>query len=319
MHSDQAKAGDRHGREGMHTDAVFSIDWLALRRPADTAARAHALEARARTWLDARRGGSPRALHLVDLGSGSGANPAHLAPRLPGPQRWTLVDRDNALLVHARHACASLCDAEGKPVSVHTRLQDLATLDELTIGEADLVCASALLDLVDASWIERLAAACDAHGSAVFVTLSVDGSWRFERLCAPESSAAGVPVWEADTDVDDPVVNEAFNAHQRGDKGIGAALGPDAAACLATALRTRGFDVELAASPWQLQLDDSRQSQLARALIDGWREAACAQLPAMAERIRHWHARRQAWCAGYSGRLVVGHVDLFASPPRSST
>lgn len=312
-------------------EACFDAGWLALRRAADSAARARELERCAADWLRQRRIGAPqdRPLRVVDLGCGSGANPCHLATRLPGPQQWTLIDHDPGLLAHAHAACAGLRDAAGEPARVATRCQDLARLDAHALAGTDLVCASALLDLVDAAWLDRLADACAATGSALLVTLSVDGHWCFrpdtadgptdavpgpaDRSVDPATDAA--PEAAAAAPADDSFVRAAFNAHQRRDKGLGAALGPDAAPALATRLRARGFAVQLAPSPWRLALADPAQADLARALIDGWRDAASAQRPDASARIAAWHARRIAACGPGGGTLEVGHVDLFATPP----
>ena len=335
---------DAQAHPQAHPDACFDASWLALRRAADSAARAPELEARAADWLRQRRTvaapGQP--LRLIDLGSGSGANPCHLAPRLPGPQQWTLIDHDGGLLARAQAACAGLRDAEGGSVGVVTRCLDLARIDAHTLAGTDLVCASALLDLVDAAWLEQLADACTAAGSALLVTLSVDGNWRFvpevamAKLMAAHSPARAAAVQAANdaahavandataTAADDDFVRTAFNAHQRRDKGLGAALGPDAAPALAACLEKRGFQVHLAPSPWRLRLAEPAQAALARALIDGWRDAACAQAPDASARIAAWHARRIAACGSDGGpergsggsTLEVGHIDLFATPPR---
>mgnify|MGYP001764339189 FL=1 len=349
----QAKA-EAEAEAKVHPDACFDANWLALRRTADSAARAPELEAHAADWLRQRRMATApaRPLRLLDLGSGSGANPCHLAPRLPGLQQWTLIDHDAGLLARAQAACAGLHDADGGSVDVITRCLDLARIDAHMLAGADLVCASALLDLVDAAWLDRLADACTAAGSALLVTLSVDGNWRFvpdaaSAMAAPARAATVQTADEAtrsiadavadntiDPVADDDFVRTAFNAHQRRDKGLGAALGPDAAPALATCLEKRGFQVRLSLSPWRLRLADPAQAALARALIDGWRDAACAQAPDASARIAAWHARRIAACgpddgsrhgsdrgsnrSPGGGTLEVGHIDLFAAPPRNA-
>ena len=73
-----------------------SPDWLALREPADAAARAADLVDRVRRRL---AGDAPAVIH--DLGSGTGSMGRWLAPRLPGPQHWVLYDRDADLLARA--------------------------------------------------------------------------------------------------------------------------------------------------------------------------------------------------------------------------
>ena len=116
-----------------HPDTIFDAGWLALRCPADTAARADTLNRLAHDWLRARAG---RPLRLIDLGSGSGANPHYLAPRLPGPQHWLLVDHDPALLELARGSCGALCDSDGQPIGVDTRLRTLNGLPRTTLPAA---------------------------------------------------------------------------------------------------------------------------------------------------------------------------------------
>src|ERR1700752_3888106 len=67
--------------------------WLALREPADAAARSPELAERLRRVLPSA------GRHVIhDLGCGTGAMGRWLAPRLPGPQHWILHDRDAGLL-----------------------------------------------------------------------------------------------------------------------------------------------------------------------------------------------------------------------------
>src|SRR5437667_8120855 len=73
------------------------VDWLALREPADAAARSASLTRRIATEIECHR-----PLRIVDLGAGTGSNVRYLTSRLPRPQHWLLVDRDTALLEGAR-------------------------------------------------------------------------------------------------------------------------------------------------------------------------------------------------------------------------
>ena len=130
-----------HPEADPHPEACFDADWLALRAAADRAARAPRLEALAAAWLRARRQRNPETpLRLVDLGSGSGANPRHLAARLPGPQQWTLIDHDAGLLQRARSHCADLRDAEGAALRVDTRCLDLGALELGALAPAPPSC-----------------------------------------------------------------------------------------------------------------------------------------------------------------------------------
>ncbi len=306
-----------------HPDTVFDTDWLSLRNAADSSARSVALTVRLAAWLAQRAPERRRPLQLRDLGSGSGANPRYLAPRLPGPQHWRLFDHDARLLKRARQHCLALCDREGQPISTDAELIDLRSVHTALLAHSDLVTASAVLDLVNASWLENFADICLGIGCAVLITLSVDGRWHIDTNWdggAAISSSADADA-DPNSDPDDDFVRTAFNEHQRRAKGGAHALGPDAAARLAKLLQARGFEVELAPSPWQLSAAVPDQAALARALISGWRDAAIAQRPQAGARIDNWHQRRQRaleQAAQQQGRLslTLGHLDLLALPPR---
>lgn len=282
-----------------HPESRFDADWLALREGADADARSRELTERAARWLGAR---THRPLRCMDLGSGSGSNPRFLAPRLPGPQDWQLVDHDAALLARAQAACRTLRDAGGHPVALALACQDLAELEADAFHAVDLVCASALIDLVSGAWLDQLAETAARAGVAVLFSLSVDGTWTFQADA------------QEDVDSDDAFACAVFNAHQRRDKGVGGALGPDAHALLAARLRTAGYRVWVAPSPWRLRMDRAQDAALAVALVDGWLAAALEQAPDATDRLRAWHARRRAALGNPGFTLGVGHVDLFACP-----
>jgi hypothetical protein len=61
---------------------------------------------------------------------------------------------------------------------------------------------------------------------------------------------------------------------------------------------------------------DSRDMQ--RLLIDGWARAATEIDPRHARTIADWHVRRLTHVDAGRSRIVVGHDDLAAWPPRRS-
>ncbi|MDN3516210.1 class I SAM-dependent methyltransferase [Aquisalimonas lutea] len=259
----------------------FAADWLALREAADRDARAEALLTPLRAHL------GERPLQITDLGAGTGANLRYLAPRLPGPQSWTLVDHDAELLSRAR--------APGPDVQVQCMAADLAATPLPGARAADLVTASALLDLVSQPWLDALAGACRQQASAVLLALSYDGTIHWQP---------GIP--------DDEMVRELVNCHQRRDKGFGPALGPEAGAAAEACFRAHGFTTWLRASPWSLP---PARAPLQHALVEGWLHAAREQAPEQAPRLKAWaRSRRDAVAAG-TPSLRVGHVDLLALPP----
>lgn len=276
----------------------FASDWLALREPADTAARDRALAARASEWL----AGRPRPLHIVDLGAGSGANPGFLAERLSGPQHWRLIDHDPALLDRACARLEGALDADGRTIQVETCRQDLADVDAAVADDSDLAAGSALFDLVSADWINALAARCADVGCAALWTLTVDGNWHFT---GPDGNRI--------QDYEDAAMLSLLQTHQAREKGLGRALGGAAPKSLRAAFARHGYNIAEAPSPWRL-LPGARQP-LALALLDGWRAALLEQAPGQGRKIEAWWlARRAGVEAGRLG-IEVGHIDLYAEPP----
>lgn len=277
--------------------ATFDPAWLALREPVDHRSRADAaMSLLGRAWRD---GGWTR---IVDLGSGTGSNVRYLASRLPEIRSWTLVDHDAELLARA----TTPDGAEAVRVA-----GDLATagLDAIGASNADLVTASALLDLVSRSWLEALVAACRESGRAALFALTYDGGIQW-RAAEDDPRPADDP--------DDALVRRSVNAHQRRDKGLGPALGPMAGLMAETIFRAAGYRAWLLPSPWRLGPGDA---ELARALVEGWEAAAIEQLreasPAGstdADRVRSWAERRRATIDSGRFGLTVGHLDLLALP-----
>jgi hypothetical protein len=282
----------------------FSAEWLALREPFDAAARSAEIVASLRTHLPAGTGAAP--LAVVDLGAGAGSNLRYLAPLLGGVQHWRLVDHDEALLEAARATTREWAERRGARVEQHTATlairdndfaceiavepYDLRNLDMLALPAGALVTAAALLDLVSASWLEKLARRCEAACASVCFALTYDG----RTVCTP-------------TEADDATVLGAFNRHQLGDKGFGPALGPGAARAAEAALTRVGYEVATAPSDW---LIDTGAHEMQRALLDGWRDVAIELHADTQAELDAWHARRRQHVDAGHSTLRVGHVDV---------
>ncbi len=132
----------------------FSAEWLTLREPHDRRARNPAvLDALARAFA------GRDAIAVVDLGCGTGATLRAVSELLPRRQSWRLLDRDLALLAAASTA-ASASLALSAEIAIATEVVDLARgLEAALDGNGHLVTMSALLDLVSATWLDRLAGA----------------------------------------------------------------------------------------------------------------------------------------------------------------
>ena len=273
----------------------FDAGWLSLREPADHAARSTALADALAAWARQVRATPQTPLRVFDLGAGRGSGLRWLAPLLPEPQHWTLVDHDAELLEAA-------CWGAGGEYVRERRVEDFAAgpppLPDPPPGEPLVVTGSALLDLVSADWLDRLVAACAERGAAVLFALSYDG--RIEASPADPGDAA---------------LRAAVNRHQLTDKGFGPALGPRAGEYLARRLEDHGYAVEMADAVWDL---DASRAGLARALMDGWVAAASAIEPGRAAAFREWGERRRAHIDRGEGRLRVGHRDVLGLPQKFS-
>jgi SAM-dependent methyltransferase len=269
----------------------FASDWLSLREPADHRARSEVVARRLVDWFGAT---APAPLRVVDLGAGTGSNLRWLAPRLPQPQAWTLLDHDPALLERVVPPSGVEATVTRLVAPLGGDAGALSAEAAEAISSADLVTASALLDLVSADLLHALVDAVAAAGAATLLALSYDGT-----------------ITWTDPDPDDALVRDAVNAHQRRDKGTGPALGPTAADAARTALERAGFTLHAESSPWTLGPEDAA---LARALLDGWVDAAVEERPSDATAIRAWATRRREAIADGSFGLEVGHVDISALP-----
>jgi hypothetical protein len=267
-----------------------SPNWLALREPAD--AEAHALDLAEALELALPVGG-PRVIH--DLGCGTGAMGRWLAPLLTGPQHWVLHDRDADLLALAADDVPGP-DAGGAPVTVETRHTDIARMDARDLGGANLITASALLDLLTAEEMDRLAGRCAGAGCPILLTLSVIGS---------------VEITPAEPL--DRRVAAAFDAHQRRPTKRGALLGPDAVDFATQAFRRLGCEVLVHPSPWQL---GPAHSALAGEWFIGWVRAAREQEVGLAGPSEPYVRRRLGQVAAAELAVSVGHADLLVLPRR---
>jgi hypothetical protein len=258
-------------------------------------------------------------IHVLDLGTGTGSNLRYLAPRLPGRQRWLVVDRDPELLTRLPELTSSwgaahqydvttgaagfdacLVRGRGLDVRVETRARDLDHLDDAGLfAGRHLVTASALLDLVSVAWLRTLAARCRLVGAAALFALSYNG-W---STCAP-------------AEPEDERVRDLMNRHQGRDKGLGGpAAGPDAAASALRCFAEAGYRVVSERSDWALGPDEPA---LQRQLIDGWARAASEVAPDEAPAIERWRLRRRAHVDAGRSHLAVGHPDVAAWLPKGA-
>jgi len=262
-----------------------SPNWLELRREIDARSRSPALERQAADRLrDVQP--TPNPTRILDLGAGAGANLLHLAPRLPLPQRWTLVDRDRELLASVprggpgveieRMACDFL--DPGSPV----RARD---------GEYDLASANAVFDLVPEEGAHALARWLADRCPLALFTLHYGPETRFEPSSPGDERALAL-----------------FHRHMTREQASGRAMGERCEVALPRALRDAGYEVRTEATPWRVRPDDIGILLQLISFI----EDACLELMPGEIKIGEWGKDKRR--LALAGRLsaTVEHVDVLA-------
>ncbi|MHA7276338.1 hypothetical protein [Arthrobacter sp. HLT1-21] len=280
----------------------ISSGWLTLRRPADEAARQSSLPLIAELQAFLTQGSLPdgddaRTIRVFDLGAGTGANQAWLAPQLaltqPAlTQHWTLIDHDPDLLEYT--ASAPAFDGVAGTEAVVAGIDDLGRI----LGEgppADgprIVTCSALLDLLTPAQLHTLCAALAETRTAALFSLSVTGVMAIHPA-----------------DPLDGLLNDTFNTHQN----RGGRAGPRGVDLTARFLADAGFAVTTVETPWELT---GNHSQLIERFLGDRADAIREENPALADDVGQWLSRRSAQAADGSLRITIGHRDLLALPPQ---
>jgi hypothetical protein len=286
----------------------FSRDWLRLREGADLKARSPSL---ARRFAAALPQEPERAVTLIDLGAGTGANCRALLPRIAGDQEWILIERDRDLIAAQEAEFTLWARRQGYPIqaggsAISLRvgraqwritslpldlMRDRASIEALG---GDAVTASALFDLVSEEWIGWLAALLAEQRRPLLAALTVDGRREWQPAL-----------------VEDAMIAASFRQHQAREKGFGPALGGAAAEAMTRALAAHGFAIDELIADWRL---DAQDHGLLRLLIDEEARSALEATPEHEAVIAAWRAARQAQLADGKLRLTIGHRDLLALP-----
>lgn len=261
----------------------FSADWLSLREPVDQRSRNGAILAAIEGYFRGRD-----SVTAIDLASGRGSLIRALMKRLPSRQLWYAVDHEAVLL-------QATTLATGETIRIEPRLIDLAdSLEKVIALEADLVATSAFIDLVSDRWLDRLIGGLVAKSVPAYFAMSYDG----RVVCQPHHPL-------------DETVIAAFGRHQLRDKGFGPALGPRAGVAAADKFAAAGYAVIREQADWHVTPDEAALQTM---MVDGWFAAVQEMMEIEPHRLQEWHKRRLGWIAGGVARMVVGHLDIWATP-----
>jgi trans-aconitate methyltransferase len=259
----------------------FSPEWLALREPADIAARNRRVMDSCRHVFTGRSD-----VVVCDMGAGTGASVRAFADLLPRRQDWILIDHDQRNLSAATAALDMWKGA--REIRIQTMQRDFAQDAACWPEHTDLVSASALLDLCSRAWIDDFVAALAARRLPLLATLTVNGIM------------ATAPAHE----LNEPIF-AAFRDHQTGDKGFGPSAGAEAAVYLERCLTNAGYKIEAGESPW---LIDRSSPALMNELLIGIAGAARAIGKLNTTDVDTWLRAN----AAHIQTLTIGHRDVFA-------
>lgn len=263
-------------------------DWLELRRRPDARARERASDligALNQRFIDSAE------ISIIDLGAGSGANLMWLAQHLTSPQRWKLVDRDADLL----EATQSMQTPQ-QVLGVDPVLRCIDQLSVAEVSAANLVTASAVLDVLSFAQLDRLAALLGQAQTPTLFSLNVTGevSFRPAELLDSELTAA-------------------FNEHQH----RSSLAGPQAADYLTEKLERSGFIIQHAETDW-LEGTSPEAPAPEEMFVERYlSERVAASLehrPDLTEEATAWLQKRLSQLQQGELTVRVGHRDILALP-----
>ncbi len=290
--------------------------WLAQRRAADSQARDASVPLVRQL---AERIGPTSQLSFVDLGAGTGANPAWLAPRVhqafldrhgaAPDQHWLLLDHDPDLLA-ARDV--------GQIAGVATCRSMVASVEGFAAAVAGqtrpvVVTCSALLDLLTGSQIQQLVEGVTHCADAALLALTVTGDVRLR----PDHHDDNL-IWSIFNDHQQRALAAASDTHQQPmlhtDGADSSLAGPRGWEVAAAALGKGGWQTRERHTPWTL---GPAQTSLLRRWLGERVEAALEHLTEADPRsqtVRAWLADRLGQIERGELQAEVGHVDGLALP-----
>ena len=263
----------------------FSSEWLALREPIDHSARSEEIISALRHYFL-----NDWKLVITDIGSGTGSTIRALRPVMSQELTWHLIDYDDSLLTEAKK------HAEDDHI-MFTKADLAQGLDAVFQPDPDLITTSAFLDLVSLNWLENFVDQITRRKIPFYAAITYDG----RAHCTPKHE-------------DDEQLLQAFNTHQRTDKGFGPAVGPDAADTAIKLFEQAGYTVCKAESDWKA---NSEHNEFQRQLLDGWRNAAIEIYPQKQGVFDAWFSKRETLIAENQNAVLVGHKDFLAVPASS--
>ena len=269
----------------------FSSDWLSLREQEDLLARNTNVLECVKNYLR-----NEQRLNILDIGCGTGATMRVLQPEFTQPQHWTLLDADKELLVQAQ--CLNQPLVYDSHITMKTECVDLTEDFGFLQRKCSIVTATAFLDLVSESWIQKFAQALKDNNHSFYCSIT--------PTCSIELTPA--------VSLDDRVIS-AFNTHRYTNKGFGLSLGGDAAKYTLEIFQNLGYQLTSAFDTWgNRHPNKAFCKKFNLQLIEGISQAASLTKLLDSLELEYWTKSRVDSIQNDEFEISFEILDFFAAP-----
>ena len=258
----------------------YPVSWLDCRYPFDEKGRNEGLEG-----LLLNRFNSQRALKILDLGAGNGANYKYYSPRLKADQQWTCMEIDPLLVAELEKTGKGDIRVLQAPVEEMEQRVDISGID--------LILANALFDLFSEGQFKQVITPVVRRGIPFLFTMNYTG-----MLFSPFHPH-------------DSRVTSWYHAHMKRKQSFGIAMGADGAKKMMEILGKMGIEgVKSGKSTWMVQPSDR---QMLSYLVSFIMKAVPELELSRDEKniLKEWGETRVAQIEKQELRMEVIHEDLL--------
>lgn len=290
----------------MEREVVFNTDWLDERYAFDASARHPETE---ETVLESIKG--KQTVHLVDVGSGNGANTRYFMQKIKASQHWTLVEQDlrltkaslQNLATHGKEMGYSatlsentlLLKSSTKTIEVTTINQSLLQLSEhIDLSTIDLVVANAVFDLFSGAQFAVFVQQLVKYKTPCYATLNYEAMQFFPSKA------------------DDSFFVGQYESHMHRPQSFGKGMGKECSNEMERLFKAANASINKGESKWMITENDPAM----HLFLLGFMEEALHEVKenqSNLARLKNWLSIKNEQVASKSLRLEVNHLDLFAS------
>ena len=288
---------------------LFS-EWLQERYSEDEKARSKKIEKDVVSFVEGIDQ-TINELHLLDIGSGLGANLLYYSENLPFNQNWILLDKDEKLLnISEKYITNNLVN---KGWTSKKPLQDTMTFTKNGIIIKFALKNGSLLELdelIDLQMIDIITA------NAVFDLLSFNHFTNFVKVIKeyhlPLLSTLNYHsmVFRPTTPVDSKFI-ELYESHMTRKQEFGKAMGPNCSNLMSVSLQKDGYRLSKEESNWKISRNNTKiLSHILTFMKDSMLEIL--EETTNLENFSEWVKQKTRMIDNKSLSLQINHFDIFA-------